>query len=159
MKKSTVEIEEEDWIEYMKRSTAAAVDQMRIATIPCWIETRNRMKWRSAMRTAAMPTERWARKAAEWNPGLSTKYKTCRAVGRPKKRWEDEINDFLRMEGIEEATCNDERNNDEWIKTAKDQKGWKKMESMFARTAAAAPDTWCQRRRRTGGSVRHLPLL
>ena len=30
MKKSTVEIEEEDWIEYMKRSTAAAVDHIRI---------------------------------------------------------------------------------------------------------------------------------
>ena len=30
----TVEIEEEDWMEYMKRRTAAAVVQMRIARIP-----------------------------------------------------------------------------------------------------------------------------
>ena len=42
----TVEIEEEDWIEYMKRSTAAAVDQMRTAKSPCWIETHKRRKWR-----------------------------------------------------------------------------------------------------------------
>ena len=64
------------------------------------------------MRIAALPAERWARKAAEWNPSLSTKYKTYRVVGRPKKGCEDEINEFLRTEGIEEETNNDERNND-----------------------------------------------
>ena len=37
------------------------------------------------MRIAALPAERWARKPVEWNPGLSTNYKTYRAVGRPKK--------------------------------------------------------------------------
>ena len=80
-----VEVEAEDWIEHMKRSTAATYDQMRIAKIPCWIETHKRMKWRLAMRIAAIPAERWARKVAEWNLGLSTKYKTYRVVGRPKK--------------------------------------------------------------------------
>ena len=46
------------------------------------------------------------------------KYKTCRAVGRPRKSWEDEINDFLRSARIENATKTIERNNDGWIKTA-----------------------------------------
>ena len=40
----TDEIEEEDWIEYMKRSTATAVEKMKAAKIPCWIETHRRMK-------------------------------------------------------------------------------------------------------------------
>ena len=35
----TTEIEEEEWSEHMKRCTAAAVEQMRIAKIPRWIET------------------------------------------------------------------------------------------------------------------------
>ena len=39
----TGEIEEEDWIEYMKRSTATAVEKMKAAKIPCWIETNRRM--------------------------------------------------------------------------------------------------------------------
>ena len=81
----TAEIEQEDWIE-----SAVAKEGMRKARSPCWIEMHRRMKWRLAMRIASLPKERWVRKAAEWNPGLSTKIKTCRAVERPKKRWEDE---------------------------------------------------------------------
>ena len=82
----TAEIEEEEWIEYMKRSTATAVEGMEAAKIPCWIETHRRMKWRLAMTKASLPNERWATKAPEWNPGLSVKHQTYRPVGRPKKR-------------------------------------------------------------------------
>ena len=57
-------------------------NRIREAQIPCWIETHRRTKWRKAMRMASLPRERWVRKAAEWNPGRSTKIKTCRAVGR-----------------------------------------------------------------------------
>ena len=45
--------------------------------------------------------------AAEWNPGLSTKHQTNRTVGRPKERWEDEINDFLKPEETEETKGNE----------------------------------------------------
>ena len=38
------EIEEEEWIEYVKRSTDTAVERMKAAKIPCWIETHRRMK-------------------------------------------------------------------------------------------------------------------
>ena len=94
----TVEIEEEEWIEHLKRSTAIAIERIKAAKIPCWIETETlrRMKWRLAMRIASLPDERWTKKAAKWNPGLSTKHQTNRPVGRPKKRWEDEINGFLK---------------------------------------------------------------
>ena len=46
-------------------------------------------------------------KAADWNPELSTTYKTYRAVGRPERRWEDEINEFLKPEETEPKTGND----------------------------------------------------
>ena len=99
----TSEIEEEDWIEYMKRRTAIAVERMNAAKVPCWLETHRRMKWRLAMRIASLPDQRWAKKAATWNPGLSTKHQTNRPVGRPKKRWEDKINDFLKPEETEDC--------------------------------------------------------
>ena len=35
----TIEIEEEDWIEYIKRSTADALDKMERAKIRCWNRT------------------------------------------------------------------------------------------------------------------------
>ena len=84
----------------------------------------------------SLSEERWVMKAGAWNPELSTKYKIYRAVGRPKKRWEDDINDFLRPERIEDETRNVERNNNEWLKIAKDQGSWKKMENKFARALA-----------------------
>ena len=37
------------------------------------------------------------KKAAEWNPELSSRYRTNRAIGRPKIRWEDDMNDFLKQ--------------------------------------------------------------
>ena len=42
-----------------------------------------------------IPSERWLIKATEWNPD--------RAMGRPRKRWED-INEFLKF--VEEETEN-----------------------------------------------------
>ena len=55
-----------------------------------------------------------------------------RAVGRPRKRWADEINDFLRWDRTEDATKKTlKETNIGWIKTAKDQKEWMKMESKF----------------------------
>ena len=119
----TAEIEEEDWVEYIKRSTDEAMERMKTAKIQCWIKVHRRMKWRLAMRIAPSLEERWVVKAAGWNPEFSMQYKTYRAMGRPRKRWEDEIGDFPRSERTEDVMDNFERNNNEWIKTAKDQKG------------------------------------
>ena len=66
-------------------------------------------------RIATSPSERWVKKAAEWNPELSSKYRTSRMIGRPKKRWEDDINDFL-------------KNNNMWINIAIDRKEWTRLE-------------------------------
>ena len=70
----TAEIEEEDWIEYIKRSTDEAMQTMETAKIQCWIKVHSRMKWRPAMRIASLPEERWVAKAAGWNPELSMKF-------------------------------------------------------------------------------------
>ena len=85
----TIEIEEEDWIDYIRRSTADALDKMEHAKIRCWNRTQ-KMKWKLALRVATSPSEGWLKKAAEWNPELSSRHRTNRAIGRPKKRWEDE---------------------------------------------------------------------
>ena len=81
----TADTEEEDWIEYMKRSTEEAMERMKTAKNKCWIKTHRRMKWRIAMRLASLPDERWVVKAAGWNPELSTKNKTYRAVEDQKE--------------------------------------------------------------------------
>ena len=97
------EIEEEEWINYMKRSTKEVEEQMKKAKITCWIETHRKMKWRLLMRIAACTEERWSRKGAEWNPWLETCIRTNRPDGRPRQRWEDEINEFLDDEKNEQT--------------------------------------------------------
>ena len=62
------------------------------------------------------------------------------------------MNDFLRPGETEETRGNDTRNNDTWIKIAKDQKSWKHMESEFAMAAAASPGA---QRHRGNRAVQH----
>ena len=81
---------------------------MKKANIPCWIETHRRMKWRW----------RWSTKAAEWNPGLDNCIKINRSVRSQRKRWEDEINEFIKTNETEESKGNDLKNNDAWLQQA-----------------------------------------
>ena len=48
----TTLIEEEDWIEYIKRSTDEAKEKMESAKIRCWNKTHKKMKWKLALRIA-----------------------------------------------------------------------------------------------------------
>ena len=58
----TTAIEEEDWIDYIKRSTADALDKMEHAKIRCWNRTHKKMKWKLALRIATSPSERWQKR-------------------------------------------------------------------------------------------------
>ena len=78
---------EEDWIEYIKRSTKEAEEHMEKQKIPCWIETHIRLKWRMSRRIASLPQKRWTRRIFDWHPGLDTSIKTRRQLGRPQKKW------------------------------------------------------------------------
>ena len=84
------------------------------------------------MRIALSPSERWLIKAAEWNPELSSKYRTNRSIGRPRKRWEDDINEFLKqVEDDENLTENSNQINKYWINTAKDRGRWTLLEENY----------------------------
>ena len=93
------------------------------------------MKWKLALRIATSPSERWLKKVAEWNPELSSRFGTNRAIGRPRKRWEDDINDFLKQT-LEEKEKDEPierkiQNNNIWINTAKDRKEWTRLEEKY----------------------------
>ena len=55
------EIEEEDWVDYVKRSTNEATEKMGNEKIRCWNKTHKKMKWRLALRIATSPSGRWLR--------------------------------------------------------------------------------------------------
>ena len=131
-------IEEEEWIDYIKRSTVDALDKMQRAKIRCWNRTHKKMKWKLALRIATSPCEKWLKKTAEWCPDLSSRYKTNRAIGRPRKRWEADINDFLKqvLEEKENEDPIERRNqtNKNWINIAKDWRRWALLEGKYTMT-------------------------
>ena len=92
-------------------------------------------KWKLSLRIATSPSDRWLRKAADWNPELSTRYRINRAIGRPRKRWEDDINEFLKQE-FEEKESEEPierriQNNNNWINIAKDWRKWARLEGQY----------------------------
>ena len=139
-------IEEEEWIDYIKRSTDEAMEKMENAKIRCWNKTHKGMKWRLALRTASLPNERWLVKAAEWNPELSSKYKTNRAIGRPRRRWEDDINDFLKLEENETENFieRDNQYKKSWINAAKDRGRWTLLENDYTMTTEERVSKKCE---------------
>ena len=71
------------------------------------------------------------------NPELSSKYRTNRAIGRPRKRWEDDINEFLKqvVEETENLTESSNQINKTWINTAKDRGRWALLEENYTMTS------------------------
>ena len=147
---NTTVIEEEEWIEYIK-NTDETIEKMENAKIRCWNRTHKRMKWRLALRTASLPSGRWKVKAAEWNPELSSRYKTYRAIERPRRRWEDDINEFLKLEENETENFaeSDIKYNKSWIKSAKDRGRWTLLENDYTMTAEERSESNARHRRNT----------
>ena len=130
---------EEDWIEYIKRSTKEAEEHMKKMKIPCWIETLKRLKWRMARRIVSLPDERWTRKFFDWQPGPDNKIKTRRMVGRPKRKWEDDINEFLETDAIKDKTRYDLTNNNSLMAEAKTIEEWKKKKKSLQKFGSNFP--------------------
>ena len=114
---------------------------------------------RLTMRIASLPEEGWNVKAAEWNLELNTKYRTYRGIGRPRRRWEDEI---LKSEDVEVETTtrNEMKHNNAWIEVAKNLERWRIMENDYAKTTAErATDNAARRRNFAQDQIRPARYL
>ena len=81
-----------DWIHKKKHRRSQGKDGKRKDSM--LEQDSPKTKWKLALRIATSPSDRWLRKAADCNPDLSTRYWINRAIGRPRKRWEDDINEL-----------------------------------------------------------------
>ena len=65
-------------------------------------------------------------------------YKTHRAIGRPRERWEDDINEFLKQEFEENENPIESSNqtNKNWINIAKDLGRWALLEGNYTMTVS-----------------------
>ena len=99
-------------------------------------DSQKKLKWKLALRIATSPSDRWLRKAADWNPELSTRYRINRAIGRPRKRWEDDINEFFKQEfeDTKDPIESNNQTNKTWISIAKDRGNWDLLEEAYTMT-------------------------
>ena len=69
----------------------------------------------------------------EWHPGLDPIIRTKRQVGRPKRRWEDDLNEFTKTEEGGERNKKDLMNNNGWMNEIKNYEKWKENEEKFSK--------------------------
>lgn len=93
---TTIDTTTEPWPESIKRATGIAERQPRTPNIECWTTTYWRRKWRWATRVATQDCTRWSRRAIHWEPQHTERRQTTRRQARPYKRWDDDINTFIR---------------------------------------------------------------
>ena len=78
---------EEDWVAFIKRTTADAETRMVDLNYSCWATTFRRRKWKFAGKVAQAMDNRWSKRILGWMP-----FFRCfpwRSVGRPLARWGD----------------------------------------------------------------------
>ena len=109
----------EDWIEYVKRSTRESTKKKKhednqyfmLARDTTGFEIEICYKQRGKMDEQSSNVES--------RPSTTT---ASRSIGRPKKRYEDDLNDFVMSEETEESTGCDLRNGDTWTRNWKNTK-------------------------------------
>ena len=102
-----------------------------------WKLAQRKIKWRLAMRIATSQKERWLIKAAEMEPRTQLKYRTNRSISRPRKSWEDDINEFFKQVEDETENLAESSNhmNKNWINTAKDRGRWTLLEENYTKNS------------------------
>ena len=105
----------EPWVDWIKRTTQHAEQQLGKLNINTWIHTIRTRKWRFLARVVQMPSNRWTKAALLWAP-QSTSKTARRNEGHPRKRWTDDIDDYLKAQGIQETCVNTATNSTTWNK-------------------------------------------
>ena len=105
----------EDWVEWIRRSTAVAEQQLEKARITDWVTEQRKRYWDFAGRVARHSDSRWSHVILDWVP-----HEGFRRVGSPEKRWIDDI-----------ATYCSKHLGDSWFLLAQDVKTWETLRDKF----------------------------
>ena len=81
----------EEWVDWIVRATREAEKHCERARVEDWIVAQRRRHWRWAGHVRRMTDARWTVQAMTWTPAEGKRH-----VGRPKKRWIDDINGYAR---------------------------------------------------------------
>eukprot|EP00973_Karenia_brevis_P007437 1006145-Karenia_brevis.AAC.1 len=123
-----IEDELEPWEDFIKRATHIAEKTLTQLGITQWTTTLWQRQWRWAHRIASQDRLRWSRLVATWRPELDRARVAARAPGRPYRRWNDHITDFLKHHP---TTSTDISRNRHWLDIAASTNLWQQLENDF----------------------------
>ena len=106
----------EPWPEFLRRTARWTEEQLKKAGQSEWIQTWRRREWKWACRLVIDDVEKWSSIATIWQPLLHSSQPCGRTQSRPRKRWDQDIVDFLANE--------DPDNGDSWLLQAKNKVRW-----------------------------------
>ena len=92
---------EEDWIDFITRATHSSEELAASHGLTNWIVTQRQRKWQFAGKVAAQIDGRWTHRLLAWRPWFRCWPR--RSVGRPVRRWADDIVSFAGGDWIGEA--------------------------------------------------------
>eukprot|EP00973_Karenia_brevis_P007712 1047595-Karenia_brevis.AAC.1 len=114
------DMDQETWIEFLRRTTYIAEDCLNRLGLDDWVIAQRRRKWRWAGHLARRDDERWSTKLLSWRPQEGR-----RCVGHPKMRWSDVFNLFFVWRDTAAPRGGD------WQQLAQDRELWKSLEDEF----------------------------
>ena len=109
----------ESWIDWMQRTTEEVRTAMQKLKIDDWVTVVRKNQWRWAGRVVQHTTERWTSRVLYWLPQEGS-----RAVGHPRCRWTDPIQNFAK----------------EWTGMADDCDAWLYLLANKKEATAALPE-------------------
>jgi len=122
LKENREEETSEGWIDWLRRTTHLAEEQLRRVSLDGWVQAQRRRKWRFAGHVARRDDERWSTTVAGWVPKQG-----YRARGHPKKRWTTDIDAYLNHAlGVPSGF---------WLVVAGDREKWQRLENGFVNSS------------------------
>ena len=108
----------EPWQDFIKRATQTAEHLATKFNVCDWSELYHRKKWRRPERVANQSQDRWSWKVSSWEPILHDNRPCKRHNCRPRKRWDEDLMNFV--------------HNREWTELAQNKIEWDELEEAFA---------------------------
>ena len=123
----STEIEEENCIEYITRSTDEAMEKMKNAKIRCWNKTRKKSEMETRAENNNITEREMVEESRRMEPWTPFKIQDQQSDWETKKKMgEDDINQFLKLEEDETENFIESSSqiNKTWINTVKDRGRW-----------------------------------
>ena len=85
----------EPWHEFLRRTACWTEEQLKAAGQKEWLTIWRTRQWNWARKLVNEDSHKWSAIATKWQPPLHSRQPSGRLQSRPRKRWEQDLVEFL----------------------------------------------------------------